>query len=232
MKMSEERRIVTILFADMTGSTELWETLDLEDVRALLERYFAIAKEIVTEHGGTLAKFIGDAVMAVFGLPRAHGDDASRALSAALMLRDRVRDDPVLVGRVPIRLGLNTGEIIAPRRGTTDEFLAAGDAVNVAARLQQAAESWTILCSERTARAAGTAFAFGPLIAVDAKGKRLPIRAVPLLGRAASLGVRRTPLIGREADLAQLELVARRAFTERRPFLVTFVAPRERARPG
>lgn len=151
--MSEERRIVTILFADVTESTELGDTLDLEDVRAFLERYFGIAKEIIIEHGGTVAKFIGNAVMAVFGLPQAHGDDASRALSAALMLRDRVRADPLLGGRAPIRLGLNTGEIIAPRRGVTDEFLAAGDAVNVAARLQQAAEPWTILYSERTARA-------------------------------------------------------------------------------
>ena len=94
--MSEERRIVTILFADVTGSTELGDTLDLEDVRAFLERYFRIAKEIIIEHGGTVAKFIGNAVMAVFGLPPAHGDDASRALSAALMLRDRVRADPLL----------------------------------------------------------------------------------------------------------------------------------------
>src|SRR5712692_7959991 len=99
--MPEERKLVTILFADVTGSTELGESLDPEDVRALLGRYYAIAKEIVAAHGGTIEKFIGDAVMAVFGLPQAHGDDVLRALSAALELRDRVKQDPTLRERLP-----------------------------------------------------------------------------------------------------------------------------------
>ena len=94
--MTEERRLVTVLFADVTGSTALGESLDPEDLRALMARYFAVARGVVTANGGTLEKFIGDAVMAVFGLPVAHGDDAERALDAALELRDRVRDDPVL----------------------------------------------------------------------------------------------------------------------------------------
>ena len=90
--MAEERRIVTVLFADLTGATLLGEARDPEDVRALLTRYYQIARDIVSTHGGTLEKFIGDALMAVFGLPQAHGDDAQRAMSAALELRDRVRD--------------------------------------------------------------------------------------------------------------------------------------------
>src|ERR687891_645451 len=110
---SEERRLVTVLFADVTGSTALGESLDPEDLRALLARYYAIAREVVYAHGGIVAKFIGDAVMAVFGLPQAHGDDAQRALSAALELRDRVRADPKLGDRLPIRLGVNTGEVVA-----------------------------------------------------------------------------------------------------------------------
>src|SRR5574341_2556411 len=113
--MAEERRIVTVLFADVTGSTALGETLDPEDVRALLTRYYNIAREVVTAHGGTLEKFIGDAVMVVFGLPQAHGDDAQRALSAALELRDRISQDVILRERLPVRLGVNTGEVVATR---------------------------------------------------------------------------------------------------------------------
>src|SRR6266851_9978153 len=88
--MPEERRVVTVVFADVTGSTAMGERSDPEDIRAVLGRYYSIAREVVAEHGGTLEKFIGDAVMAVFGIPLAHGDDADRALAAALMLRERV----------------------------------------------------------------------------------------------------------------------------------------------
>src|SRR6266850_1148869 len=100
---TEERRIVTVLFADMAGSTALGEELDPEEVRRLLQRYYAIARESVVQHGGTVEKFIGDAVMAVFGLPTAHGDDPDRAIAAALTIRERVRSDPQLGGRIAIR---------------------------------------------------------------------------------------------------------------------------------
>ena len=119
--MSEERRLVTILFADVSGSTALGESLDPEDLRALLTRYYAIARDVVAEYGGTIEKFIGDAVMAVFGLPTAHGDDAERALGAALDLRDRVRDDPRLGERLPIRLGVASGDIVARRDAAAGE---------------------------------------------------------------------------------------------------------------
>jgi class 3 adenylate cyclase len=229
--VTEERRLVTVLFADVTGSTAMGEALDPEDVRALLARFFVIARDSVETHGGTLEKFIGDAVMAVFGLPRAHGDDAERALSAALEIRDGVRADAQLGERLPIRLGVNTGEVIATRDGLaggpaaqSGGSLITGDAVNVAARLQQAAGSWGILCSERTARAVASVFAFGPATEIEAKGKGAPVRAQELVGRLAQVH-RRVPIVGRDGDLDQLELIARRAFGERKPYLVSLVAP-------
>jgi hypothetical protein len=164
--------------------------------------------------------------VAVFGFPHTHDDDPQRALAAALTLRDRVRADPGLGERLPIRLGINTGEVVAARESATGDFPLSGDAVNVAARLQQATEPWGILCGERTVASIRTGYAFGPVIAVDARGKSQPIRALALLGRAAPPPVaRRTPLIGRDADLQQLELVARRALHEQRPFLVSMIAP-------
>ena len=135
--MSEERRLVTVLFADVVGSTALGESLDPEDVRALLGRLFAIARDAVEQHGGRVEKFIGDAIMAVFGLPVAHDDDAARALSAAIDLRDRVRGDAALADRIAIRLGVNGGEVIASRDQQATEFMVTGDPVNTAARLQQ-----------------------------------------------------------------------------------------------
>lgn len=223
--MPEERRLVTVLFADVSGSTALGESADPEDLRALLARFYAIARDVVPAHGGTLEKFIGDAVMAVFGLPQAHGDDAERALAAALELRDRVRAEPALGPRLPIRLGLSTGEVVAARDQSAGDFLVTGDVVNVAARLQQAAEPWAILVGERTARAAGTAFIFGPAIDVQAKGKAAPLRALPLANRAPARALHRVPLFGRDRDLAHLELLVRRTVEERRPYVVSIIAP-------
>jgi len=223
--MPEERRVVTVLFADVMGSTALGEELDPEDVRALLARYYATAKDVVAQHGGTVEKFIGDAVMAVFGLAQAHGDDPQRALSAALELRDRVRSDPKLGERFPIRIGVNTGEVVAAREHDAGDFLVTGDAVNVAARLQQAATPWAVMCGERTVRAAGSTFVFAERISLDAKGKRQPVPAYALSGRIDRPSALRVPLLGRDADLEQLELVARRAFAEQRPFLVSVIAP-------
>src|SRR5579885_1048075 len=135
--MPEERKLVTILFADVTGSTALGDELDPEDIRALMGRYYAHARRVISDHGGTLEKFIGDAVMAVFGLPQAHGDDAERALAAALALRDAVADDEMLGPSFMLRIGVNTGEVIATSDASNGDFLVTGDAVNVSARLQQ-----------------------------------------------------------------------------------------------
>jgi class 3 adenylate cyclase len=156
--MPEERKLVTILFADVTESTAPGETLDPEDVRALMGRYYAHARRVISEHGGTLKKFIGDAVMAVFGLPHAHENDAGRALASALALREAVATDTLLGGRLLLRIGINTGEVIAISDPQGSDFLVTGDAVNIAARLQQAASPGEIVASERTADAAQAAF--------------------------------------------------------------------------
>src|SRR5579864_9655427 len=148
--MPEERKLVTILFADVTGSTALGESLDQEDVRALMGRYYAHARRVIAEHGGTLEKFIGDAVMAVFGLPRALGNDAERALAAALALREAVAADPLVGQHLLLRIGVNTGEVVATGDPSSGDFLVTGDAVNIAARLQQAANPGEVLTSERT----------------------------------------------------------------------------------
>jgi class 3 adenylate cyclase len=224
--VTEERRLVTVLFADVVGSTTLGETLDPEDVRALLGRLFSIARDAVETRGGRVEKFIGDAVMAVFGLPTAHDDDVPRALTAALDLRDRVRADETLAGRIAIRLAVNTGEVIATRDADASQFLVTGDPVNSAARLQQGAEPWAILVGERSVRAARGRFEFGPPLDVEAKGKAAPLAARPLVGLAEKVRQpRATKIVGRDADLQQLELTARRALEEGRPYLVSIVAP-------
>jgi class 3 adenylate cyclase len=225
--VSEERRIVTVLFADVSGSTAMGEEMDPEEVRSLLGRYYEIAKAVVAEHGGTLEKFIGDAVMAVFGLPTAHGDDAERAVAAALALRDQVRADKRLGSRLALRFGISTGEVVAALDPSARDFLVTGDAVNIAARLQQVAEPWQVLVTERTAYAAAGGFEFGTASTVEARGKSAPLLVQEAVGRrerSARLPVR-VPMLGRDADFEQLRLVARRAFGEKRPWLVSLIAP-------
>jgi len=178
---AEERRIVTVLFADMAGSTALGEELDPEEMRRLLARYYSIARDCVDQHGGSVEKFIGDAVMAVFGLTAAHGDDPDRAVAAAMTMRDRIRDDPFLKGRLVMRFGVSTGEVVASRDRSARDFLVTGDATNVAARLQEAAEPWGILVSDRTVRAA-TNFEFGDEVGVKARGKSSTVAARPVVG--------------------------------------------------
>ena len=222
---SEERRIVTVLFADVAGSTALGEQLDPEEMRRLLARFYSIAREAVAQHGGTVEKFIGDAVMAVFGLPTAHGDDPDRAIAAAVAIRDRIRSDAQLGSRLAVRFGISTGEVVASRDQSAGDFLITGDATNVAARLQQSADPWAIVASERTVRAADT-FHFGDVLQVEAKGKAAAVPARVVLGPRRRLrGHAHLPLVGRETDLAQLELVARRAVNEKRPSMASVIAP-------
>jgi class 3 adenylate cyclase len=140
-RQREVRKTVTVVFSDVTGSTALGESTDPEALRALLARYFERMKAIVESHGGTVEKFIGDAVMAVFGVPLTHEDDALRACRAAVEMRDAL---PELGIRG--RIGVNTGEVVTG----TSERLATGDAVNVAARFEQAAEPGEVLIGEAT----------------------------------------------------------------------------------
>lgn len=228
--MPEVRKLVTILFADVTGSTALGESLDPEDLHALMGRYYAHAQRVVSDYGGTIQKFIGDAVMAVFGLPQAHSNDAERALAAALALREAVASDATLDGRLVLRIGVNTGAVIATTDVSRSDFLVMGgdvmgDAVNVAARLEQTAAPNEILASERTATAAAAAFRFDPARIIEVKGKSHPLRVFPLSAQRPTRQLGRPPLVGRKPDLAMLALLRDRALAERRPQLVSIVAP-------
>src|SRR6266571_83863 len=187
----EERRVVTIMFADIIGSTPLADRLDPEDMRAILVGYFNLMTEQIRRHGGTVEKYIGDAVMAVFGAPVAHEDDPDRAIRAALDMQAALNDfnrqrqarDPE-AARLQMRIGINTGEVAAPSGAQSGrrDFLITGDAVNVAARLQQVATPDTILVGERTYLATREVFDFRPIAPLHLKGKLEPIRVWVVIG--------------------------------------------------
>ena len=206
----ERRKTVTALFADMVGSTALGESLDPEPLRQLMVRYFEQMAGAVRRHGGTVEKFIGDAVMAVFGVPQAHEDDALRAVRAAVEMRDALAGLNLEFARdwgitVAIRVGVNTGEVMA---GTPsgDHSLAVGDAVNLAARLEQTAEPGQILIGEQTRALVGDAVRAEELPPLSVKGKREPVRAWRLLELAAARSRELDPtLVGRMPELDQLE---------------------------
>jgi class 3 adenylate cyclase len=150
-EVGAERKVVSVLFADLVGSTELGEATDPEALRTKMRRYFADIRATIERHGGTVEKFIGDAVMAVFGVPVAREDDALRAVRSAVEIRDAV-----VAHGFEARIGVNTGEVVA---GSEDEALVVGDAVNVAARLEQAAAPGEILIEIRRTNSCATPFA-------------------------------------------------------------------------
>jgi class 3 adenylate cyclase len=162
-----ERKLVTIVFADLVGSTALADEQDPERTRALLDRFYDEMAAEIAAAGGTVEKFAGDAVMAAFGAPAAHEDDAERALHAALAMQRRLRE---FDDRLSLRIGVNTGEVVVDRPREGSSFVT-GDAVNVAARLEQAAEPDEILVGERTVMATRGAFEFGDPTSIEAKGK-------------------------------------------------------------
>ena len=178
MPVREVRKIVTVLFADVTGSTALGERLDPESVRRVMSRYFEEMKGVLERYGGTVEKFIGDAVMAVFGIPTLHEDDALRALRAASEMRERLvllnaeleRDFGV---RLEARIGVNTGEVVTGR-DASGEPGATGDAVNVAARLEQAAGPGDILLGEQTLELARDAVEVERVEPSRSRGRRTP----------------------------------------------------------
>jgi class 3 adenylate cyclase len=210
-----QRKTVTVLFCDVTGSTELGESVDPEALRDLLGRYFARMQAIVERHGGTVEKFIGDAVMAVFGVPAAHEDDALRAVRAAAEMREAI---PELGLRA--RIGLNTGTVVTG----TEERLATGDAVNVAARLEQAAEPGEVLLGEPTLALVREAVEVEPLAPLELKGKAETIPAHRLI-RVLEAPERRheSRFVGREREVALVREVWERALSQRRCELVTIV---------
>ncbi len=237
----EQRRVVTVLFADLTSSTALADGMDAEDVRALLTGFFATMTRELHRHGGTVEKYIGDAVMAVFGLPIAHEDDPVRAVRAALGMQAALRDfneerralDPT-ADMLQMRIGINTGEVVAASEvAEGSDFLITGDPVNVAARLQQAASPGIILVGPRTFRGTTGAVVYRSLPPVDIRGKPRPIRVWEALAlvdpglapvpRPRGVQGQRTPLVGREVELHLLESLYSRVIGERRPHLVTIV---------
>jgi class 3 adenylate cyclase/tetratricopeptide (TPR) repeat protein len=232
----QERRVVTILFADLAGSTALGEQLDPEDVRDLQGNLFELVNGEVERFGGTTEKFVGDAVLAVFGIPRAHEDDPERAVRAGLAAQQRFESFAGSVrerfgGEVGLRIGVNTGEVVAGREAAArGELMVSGDAVNVAARLQQAAEPGQVLVGERTHAATSRSISYDGAPPVAAKGKSDPVAAWIAVEPLEDPGTRplaalHAPFVGRSEELAILTAVAGRVERERAPQLVTLYGP-------
>jgi class 3 adenylate cyclase/tetratricopeptide (TPR) repeat protein len=227
---TEQRKIVTVVFSDVTGSTALGERLDPESLRRVLARYFDLAQQVVERHGGAVEKFIGDAVMAVFGVPHVHEDDALRAVRAAAELREALEplnDDLErdYGTRLSVRIGVNTGEVVTG----TEERLATGDAVNVAARLEQAAAPGEILIGSDTLRLVRDAVSVEALPPLEAKGKSEPLAAHRLLSldTEAPAFARRAdvPMVGRARQLKLLRDTFDNVASERACHLFTVLGP-------
>ena len=227
------RKVVTVVFCDLAGSTSLGETLDSEALRQVLTRYFGAMSDALVRHGGTVEKYIGDAVMAVFGIPTVREDDALRAVRAANDMRTALAEvNEELEARWGVRLrartGVNTGEVIAGDSSRGQAF-ATGDAVNVAARLEQAAGIGEILIGEHTLALVRDAVRVEPVPPLDLKGKSEPVpafRLVEVADPGAAVEPRLdSPLVGRERELALLREAFDGTVAERGCRLVTLVGP-------
>ena len=223
----EERKVVTVIFVDLVGFTARSETLDPEDVRALLGPYHARLRADLERYGGTVEKFIGDAVMALFGAPVAREDDPERAVRAALAIRAWAEEQG---DAFQVRIGVNTGEALVAldARASEGETMASGDVVNTAARLQSAAALNGILVGEHTYRATTDVIVYREAAPVTAKGKSAPIDVWEPLEARSRFGVDLSPrssaeLVGRTRDLELLVSTFDRAREDRRPQLVTLV---------
>ena len=224
----EERKLVTSLFCDLVGFTAMSEVADPEDVDALLRSYHAAARKVIEAHGGTVEKFIGDAVVGVFGVPASHEDDAERAVRAGLRLVERLADVPSMGGRTcRVRIGVNTGEALArldvePGPG---QGLLAGDAVNVAARLQAIAPPMGVVVGEATYVLTAEVFDYEPLPPAALKGKSAPVAAWLAKAPVSRVGVRpgsalQSRHMGRDNELAHLISLFERAIGSRSPQIV------------
>ena len=222
---------MTVLFADLAGSTALGSTLDAEDVRVLQGELFELIGTEVERFGGVMEKFVGDAVLAVFGIPQAHEDDAERGVRAALAVHERFGAFAAHVlerfgAEVGLRIAVNTGDVVSSREAAArGELMVSGDPVNVAARLQQHAQPGEILVGERTWSVTRRTISYGAPREVDAKGKPVPVRAWATAGAAddpspADIAGLTAPLIGRESELAVLTAVCSRVAREPVPQLV------------
>jgi class 3 adenylate cyclase len=224
----DERKIVTVLFADLVGFTARAEHLDPEDVREILDTYYARLRSEIERYGGVVEKFIGDAVVAVFGAPTAHGDDPERAVRAALAVREAVAElnaaDPEL--DLQVRIAVNTGEAIVSLGARTEagEAMVAGDVVNTASRLQTAAPTNGILVGEETYRATRGLVDYGEAEPIVVKGKRAALGVWLALGAQTGPGERAmstAPMLGRTHEIAVLHRIFDSVTAEERPHLVT-----------
>ena len=228
---SEARKVVTVFFTDVADSTALGERLDAELLRRVMWRYFDVVQNVLERHGGTVEKFVGDAVMAVFGVPVVHEDDALRAVRAAAEIGDAVgglndelsREHGI---RIVTRTGVNTGEVIVGG-ATSDQKLATGDAVNVAARLEQAAAPGEVLIGVTTYAAVADVVHAEPAPPVDAKGKSQPLAAYRLLGLRPDVPAFTrpisTPFVGRREELGRLRAAFDAATADGSAALATIV---------
>ena len=226
----EERKLVSVLFVDLVGSTARADKADPEDVRDVLQLYHREAKQCVEQYGGVLEKFIGDAVMAVFGAPAAHGDDAERGVRAGLRILERIDRLNVEHGLdLAARAAVNTGEaIVSVEHAKAGGALATGDVVNTASRLQTAAPPGRLVVGSETYRATRDVIRYDELEPVTAKGKTDAVRAWLAIGASAAPAerpLRSTQLVGRERELELLQSVWSRAIEERRPHLVSLIGP-------
>ncbi|RLL69328.1 adenylate/guanylate cyclase domain-containing protein [Streptomyces sp. Z26] len=226
----EERRVVTVVFCDLVGSTALSGRLDPETLRTVTLRYFALMRARIEEHGGTVEKFIGDAVMAVFGVPARHEDDARRALAAAhamvtgldVLNADLEREHGV---RLAVRIGVNTGEVVAGIDPAARQALVSGEVVNIAARLEQHAGAGEVLIGPDTADAAGPSAVTEPAGSLALKGVAAALPARRLLGLHEDDPERMrrfdTPFVGRSQELAELRLLLGKLAADPASYLVT-----------
>ena len=225
MPDQSERKLATVLFADLVDSTAAAAGQDPERTRLRLERFYEAMSAEIAAAGGTVEKFAGDAVMAVFGAPEALEDHAERALHTALAMQRRLESD--FAGELALRIGVNTGDVVAGRAREGSSFVS-GDAVNVAARLEQAAEGGEILAGERTVAAVRGAFEFDEPTIVEAKGKPDGVAARRVTGalslmRTRGVGGLKRSFVGRDEQLAQLMSAYRRTLEHSRPGLITIV---------
>ncbi|MDP9285693.1 MAG: AAA family ATPase [Actinomycetota bacterium] len=223
---------MSVLFVDIVGFTSKSEQLDPEDVRSFLTPYYERVRAEIEHHGGRIEKFVGDAVLGIFGAPIAHGDDAERAVRTALAIRDTLREmneeDREL--DLQVRLAVNTGEAIVDldARPEQGETMVVGDVVNTASRLQAAAPVNGVLVGRETQAATRASIAYAPAPPVVAKGKAAPIEVWLALSAAAPVGARalsEAPFVGRERDLDLLARLWEQVCDERRPHLVTVIGP-------
>ena len=223
-RRSEERRTVTTLFCDLVGFTALSERHDPEVVNAILRRYYAVARRAVESYGGTVEKFIGDAVVAVFGVPTLHEDDPERGVRAGLRLVDEIDALPGVGGEpLEVRVGVNTGEALVRLDvdpGSGEGFLT-GDAVNVAARLQSVAPPMAVAVGASTHAATEKVFAYDACHPVTLKGKSQPLQAwiatAPLACTGSELRTFSSSFVGREEELAALQELLDAATSGRSP---------------